>query len=123
MTLRLSDDEAQALRYTADQEGQSMQEVARDAISRYTSGRQRLRDEALARIDTEWRDVFDRLAETRFTSIWTIFSLQHRRRSADHRQSATSGYSNRRWAAHRQRSSKTMRIRHCTSRLQHCCTH
>ena len=64
MTLRLSDDEALALRHTADQEGRSMQEVARDAISRYTSGRERLRDEALGRIDTEWRDVFDRLAET-----------------------------------------------------------
>ncbi|HEX3898406.1 MAG TPA: ribbon-helix-helix protein, CopG family [Mycobacteriales bacterium] len=35
MTLRLDDDETQALRARADREGRSMQEVAREAIRRY----------------------------------------------------------------------------------------
>ncbi len=41
-----------------------MQEVAREAIARYTSERDRLRAEALNRIGDGWRHVFDRLAET-----------------------------------------------------------
>ena len=41
-----------------------MQEVARDAISKYTLGCERLRDGTLGRVDTEWRSVFDRFAKT-----------------------------------------------------------
>ena len=35
MTLRLTDDEAQALRMRAEREGRSMQEVARSAVREY----------------------------------------------------------------------------------------
>ena len=35
MTLRLTDDESDALRRRADQEGRSMQEVARQAVREY----------------------------------------------------------------------------------------
>lgn len=64
MTLRLTDEETEALRRTAEREDRSMQEVARDAITRYTSDRDRLRTEALTRIGADWREIFDRLAET-----------------------------------------------------------
>ena len=64
MTLRLTDEETEALRRTAEREDRSMQEVAREAITRYTSDRDRLRTEALTRIGTDWRHIFDRLAET-----------------------------------------------------------
>lgn len=64
MTLRLTDDETEALRQAAQAENRSMQEVAREAISRYTSGRERLRAEALGRMGADWREVFDQLAET-----------------------------------------------------------
>lgn len=64
MTLRLTDAETEALRQMARAEDRSMQEVAREAIARYTSGRERLRTEALERIGADWREVFDQLAET-----------------------------------------------------------
>jgi hypothetical protein len=64
MTLRLTETETEALRRVAERENRSMQEVAREAVVRYTSDRDRLRDDALARIGTDWRGVFDRLAET-----------------------------------------------------------
>jgi predicted transcriptional regulator len=47
MTLRLSDDEAEALRQRAEHEGRSMQEVARSAVRDYidkTSTRELLDD-------------------------------------------------------------------------------
>lgn len=47
MTLRLSDDEAEALRQRAEHEGRSMQEVARSAVRDYidrTSTRELLND-------------------------------------------------------------------------------
>jgi plasmid stability protein len=47
MTLRLSDDEAEALRQRAEREGRSMQEVARSAVRDYidrTSTRELLND-------------------------------------------------------------------------------
>lgn len=62
MNLRLSDEEAEALRRRAEQEGRSMQEVAREAIRQYTSGRQdRLRD-AIERIRTDDAELLDRLS-------------------------------------------------------------
>jgi predicted transcriptional regulator len=39
MTLRLTDEETEALRRTAEAEGRSMQEVAREAVRRYTEQR------------------------------------------------------------------------------------
>ncbi|GAA5172347.1 hypothetical protein GCM10023321_72060 [Pseudonocardia eucalypti] len=39
MTLRLTDDEATALRAQADSEGRSMQDVAREAVREYVSRR------------------------------------------------------------------------------------
>ncbi|HYN68638.1 MAG TPA: ribbon-helix-helix protein, CopG family [Candidatus Eisenbacteria bacterium] len=50
MTLRLSVEEAAALRETARREGRSMQEVARAAIAQYAAQRARRRDDHLASI-------------------------------------------------------------------------
>lgn len=62
MNLRLSDAESEALRAKAEQEGRSMQEVARTAIAQYVSERpQRLRA-AIERVRTEDRELLDRLA-------------------------------------------------------------
>lgn len=62
MNLRLSEAEADALRRKAEEEGRSMQEVAREAIRQYISGRQqRLRD-AIERIRTEDAELLDRLS-------------------------------------------------------------
>lgn len=41
MTLRLTDDEAEALRLRADLEGRSMQEVAREAVRTYVESTSR----------------------------------------------------------------------------------
>ncbi len=62
MTLRLTDEETDDLRRTAERENRSMQEVARQAIREYVQRRTRLRDEALARIVTEDAELLDRLA-------------------------------------------------------------
>jgi predicted transcriptional regulator len=63
MNLRLSDEEADALRRRAEQEGRSMQEVAREAIRQYTSGRhERLRG-AIERIRSEDAELLDRLSQ------------------------------------------------------------
>jgi plasmid stability protein len=48
MTLRLTDDEAEALRLRADLEGRSMQEVAREAVRTYVE--QTSRADLLARV-------------------------------------------------------------------------
>lgn len=61
MTLRLTDEETEALRRTAEREHRSMQEVARAAINEYTSRRLRRRDEAIGRILTEHARVIERL--------------------------------------------------------------
>jgi len=65
MTLRLSDDEAAALRERADREGRSMQEVARSAVRDYVerASRRDLIDRAL---DTElprYSEALRRLGE------------------------------------------------------------
>ncbi len=63
MNLRLTDAESEALRAKADQEGRSMQEVARTAIAQYVSERpQRLR-EAVERVRDEDRELLERLAQ------------------------------------------------------------
>jgi predicted transcriptional regulator len=63
MTLRLTEDEAEALREQAVREGRSMQEVARAAIRAYVSHRAVTREEALRRIVAEDRELLDRLAQ------------------------------------------------------------
>ena len=61
MNLRLSEAETDALRRKAEQEGRSMQEVARDAIAAYVSDRpQRLRA-AIARVAEEDAELIERL--------------------------------------------------------------
>lgn len=64
MTLRLTPAEAQALRETAEREHRSMQEVARSAINDYVSRRARIRDEAIARIVNEDRELLGRLGRS-----------------------------------------------------------
>jgi hypothetical protein len=63
MNLRLTEAENQALRAKAEQEGRSMQEVARTAIAQYVSARpQRLLD-AIERVRTEDRELLERLSK------------------------------------------------------------
>lgn len=61
MNLRLTDAEADALRRKADEEGRSMQEVAKAAIADYVSARpQRLRA-AIEKVQTQDAELLDRL--------------------------------------------------------------
>jgi hypothetical protein len=62
MNLRLTDEEAAALRRKADEEGRSMQDVARDAIRKYTADRPARLAAAIARIRSEDAELLDRLA-------------------------------------------------------------
>ena len=61
MTLRLTDEETELLRRTAEAEGRSMQEVAREAIREYGTRHVQRRDALLERIITEDADLLDRL--------------------------------------------------------------
>jgi len=61
MTLRLTDEETEQLRLTAEAENRSMQDVAREAIREYTSRHVARRAQALARIVTEDAALLDRL--------------------------------------------------------------
>lgn len=61
MNLRLSDDEAHALRRTAEEEGRSMQEVARAAIQQYTGDRPARLRAAIERVRREDAELLDRL--------------------------------------------------------------
>jgi len=65
MTLRLSDDEADALRAQAEAEDRSMQDVARAAVREYVDRRalSRTVDEALDILTPRYRDVLDRLGQ------------------------------------------------------------
>jgi len=63
MNLRLSDDEATALRAKAADEGRSMQDVARTAIRQYTSDRPARLVAAIERIRREDAELLDRLAQ------------------------------------------------------------
>lgn len=62
MNLRLSDAESEALRAKAEQEGRSMQEVAREAIAQYVSERPQRLLAAIERVRIEDRELLDRLA-------------------------------------------------------------
>ncbi|MFC6715807.1 DNA-binding protein [Branchiibius cervicis] len=63
MNLRLTDEQTEALRTTAEREGRSMQAVAIQAIEEYTSRRAQRRDALLARLTSQNREVLDRLAD------------------------------------------------------------
>lgn len=62
MTLRLSDAQTEALRLAAEREQRSMQAVALDAIDRYVSERNRRRDEIIAKVIRDDKELLDRLA-------------------------------------------------------------
>lgn len=62
MNLRLNDAETAALRRRAEQEGRSMQEVAKSAINEYVSGRPARLREAIDRVRTEDAELLDRLS-------------------------------------------------------------
>lgn len=62
MNLRLTDDETDALRRRAEQEGRSMQEVARTAIGEYVSARPARLRAAIDRVRTEDAELLARLA-------------------------------------------------------------
>jgi len=62
MTLRLTDDETEALRGCADRLGKSMQEVARLAIAEYVSNRQARLASAIRTVATEDAELLDRLS-------------------------------------------------------------
>jgi uncharacterized protein (DUF1778 family) len=65
MTLRLSDEQTDALRQRADLEGRSMQQVVLAAVDEYLA--RRSSDEEVHRLGIEavrrWKPVLDRLAE------------------------------------------------------------
>ena len=63
MTLRLTEEETEALRAYAKESGRSMQDVAREAVRNYVSDRTKKRDAILARIVSEDRALLDLLAK------------------------------------------------------------
>lgn len=62
MNLRLTDAETDALRRKSEQEGRSMQEVARAAIAEYVSGRPGRLRAAITRVRTQDQELLDRLS-------------------------------------------------------------
>lgn len=65
MTLRLTDDEADALRRRAEREGRSMQDVAREAVRDYVerTSRRELLDEVLDEQLPQYSEALRRLGE------------------------------------------------------------
>jgi hypothetical protein len=65
MTLRLTDEEADALRRRASREGRSMQEVAREAVREYIerSSRRELLDHVLDEDLPRYAEALERLGE------------------------------------------------------------
>jgi hypothetical protein len=63
MNLRLTDAETDALRRKAEQDGVSMQEVARTAIAQYVSDRPRRLTDAISRVRDEDAELLQRLAQ------------------------------------------------------------
>jgi hypothetical protein len=61
MNLRLTEAETEALRRKAEQEGRSMQEVARAAIAAYVSDRPQRFQAAIARVREEDAELIERL--------------------------------------------------------------
>jgi len=62
MNLRLNDADTAALRQRAEQEGRSMQEVAKTAITDYLSRRPARLRSAIERVRTEDAELLDRLS-------------------------------------------------------------
>lgn len=62
MNLRLSDNEADALRRKAAEEGRSMQDVARSAIADYVSRRPERLRAAIEKVRIEDAELLDRLS-------------------------------------------------------------
>lgn len=62
MTLRLSEEQTEALRARAESEGRSMQEVARTAIEQYVGDRRARLGDAIERIRTEDAELLKRLS-------------------------------------------------------------
>ena len=62
MNLRLTEAETDALRRKAEQEGRSMQEVAKTAIAQYVSDRPRRLLSAIDRVRTEDQELLERLS-------------------------------------------------------------
>ena len=63
MNLRLSDEQSDALRKLASQEGVSMQEAALTAIDEYISRRDLRMKSAIERVLSEDKDLLDRLGQ------------------------------------------------------------
>lgn len=63
MTLRLTEEESAALRDRAQQEGRSMQDVARSAIAMYVSDRPDRLESAIHRVLDEDVELLRRLSE------------------------------------------------------------
>ena len=65
MTLRLTDDETEALRKRAALENRSMQDVARDAVRRYieTTSKRELLDQVLNGELARYAEALNRLAD------------------------------------------------------------
>jgi hypothetical protein len=63
MNPRLSDEEVEALRQRAEQEGRSMQEVARTAVGEHLSERPALLRAAIERVRAEDAGLLARLAK------------------------------------------------------------
>lgn len=63
MNLRLSPEQTEALRKTADQDGLSMQEAALAAIDAYTSRRAQRLKSAISRVASEDAELLKRLAQ------------------------------------------------------------
>ena len=65
MTLRLTDEEADALRRRAQREGRSMQEVAREAVREYIdrTSRRELLDQVLDAELPRYAEALERLGE------------------------------------------------------------
>ncbi|MBI1758798.1 MAG: DNA-binding protein [Actinobacteria bacterium] len=63
MNLRLTDTETEARRRKAQEEGRSMQEVARAAIAQYTSGRPARLASAIERVRREDVELLERLGQ------------------------------------------------------------
>ena len=61
MNLRLTEAETEALRRKAEQEGRSMQEVARAAIAAYVTDRPHRLQAAIARVREEDAELIERL--------------------------------------------------------------
>ena len=63
MNLRLTESETEALRRKAEEEGRSMQEVARAAIAQYVSDRPERLRAAITRVRDEDAELLARLAQ------------------------------------------------------------